>query len=71
MGSCSFISLFQDRLDFEQSLFCSKIFKRQYLSSRVARVANLRLRNSRDFAAKILSLTDFRAKESYSQSKQQ
>ena len=32
----SFISLFQERLVFEQSLFCSKIFKRQYLSSRVA-----------------------------------
>ena len=66
----SFISLFQERLDFEQSLFCSKIFKRQYLSNTVARVANLRPRNSRDFAAKILSLTDFRAKESCSQSKE-
>ena len=32
----SFISLFQEPLVFEQSLFCSKIFKRQYLSSRVA-----------------------------------
>ena len=66
----SFISLFQERLDFEQSLFCSNIFKRQYLSSEIARVANLCPRNSRDLAAKILSLTDFRAKESCSQSKE-
>ena len=56
----SFISLFQERLDFEQSLFCSKILKRQYLSKRVARVANLPPRNSRDLAVKIPSLTNAR-----------
>ena len=56
----SFISLFQERLDFEQSLFCSKILKRQYLSKRVARFANLPPRNSRYLAVKILSLTNAR-----------
>ena len=66
----SFISLFQEPLVFEQSLFCSKIFKKTVFEQQ-SRVANLRPRNSRDFAAKILSLTDFRAKESCSQSKEQ
>ena len=56
----SFISLFQERLDFEQSLFCSKILKRQYLSKRVVRFANLPPRNSRYLAVKILSLTNAR-----------
>ena len=47
-------------LDCGQSLFCSKICKREYLSSGVARVVRaLKF----EYAAQALSLTDFRAKE--------
>ena len=64
-------------LDSRQSLFCSKICLREYLSIWVARAwiekvqilrlylhfLNSRRRNSHDFAAWILLLTDFWAKE--------
>jgi len=58
------LNVVTQKLDSKQSLCCSKICRREYLSSEVARVLkNSRPRNSRDYAAHILSLTDFRAKE--------
>ena len=53
-------------LDCEQSLFYPKLFKWEYLSSEVARVASAQKQTNtrpRNFAAQILSLTDFRAKQ--------